>query len=182
MKLNSILLATLLSAMPFAQAIAGGQEFCQSAAISNLEACIRRNPADLQIRKQYVLELIKVGKAKQASNEMDGLVKAGLRGANDFSLLADCCRFSGDYSKAIRYYQECLGSDATNAHASSGMALSYLLGGQPQLALKVCKQALPQASDEASRRELAKTMATIAEFEREKTIAKQITKADGISF
>lgn len=182
MNLRSTTLAFILSALSLAPALASGQELCQAAVISNLEACIRKNPTDLQMRKQYVLELVKVGKARQASAEMDGLIRAGLRNSDDFRLLADCCRFSGEQSKAIRYYQESLSLNAADSHASAGMALSYLLAGQSQIALKVCKDALPHSVETQGRRDLLNAMSKINEFQRERTIAKQPNKADGVSF
>ena len=145
-----------------------------------LEASIRKNPTDLQVRRYYVEVLVSAGRAKSAETEMEGLVRAGLRSANDFALMADVYRYNCEFNKAIHYYQEALNIVSDDAHAKSGLALTYMQAGAPKIAKKLCLEGLTVSKDVNGRRELVKALATIDDAQKSIAASKQVACVDGV--
>ncbi len=127
----------------------------------SLAVKLRKDPANLDLRKDLVRALINAGHSKAAAQQMHLLIRAGMRSNEDFALLADCCRFSGNFKSAIRYYQESLGITPGYAHARAGMALSYMQAGMFNLAERLCKEAMLACSKKDEKKELAKTLSEI---------------------
>lgn len=181
---NSLITVLVIAGIQAAPALASMQaNSVPSNSIKSLEAAIRSNPADLQVRRVYVQALVRAGKVKTATNEMEGLVRAGLRSADDFALLADCYRYGAEFNKAVHYYQESLNLATDDSHAKSGLALTYMLAGQTRTALKVCQEGLTLAKDVNGRRELLQTMANISEVQKEhKAASNRVAYVDGVRF
>lgn len=137
-------------------------------------AAVCKNPSDLKLRRMLVESLLAAGMSKRAAEEMQGLVKAGLRRPEDYSLLADSYRYCGKYASAIQYYQEALSISPDFSHARSGMALAYMQAGAAKLAESICKKAIAEASDLASLNELRGTLATIRDSQKVSVLALKV--------
>lgn len=129
--------------------------------VASLSLQIRKNPSDLALRRQLVEALLRKGLSVKAAEQMQGLLKAGLRSTEDFCLLADCYRYAGKLSSAVLNYQEALNLAPDNVHAKSGLALCYMLAGNAGVGEKVCKEAMKNAQDTKSRNELSMTLKAI---------------------
>lgn len=139
--------------------------------VASLVRVIRKNPTDLLSRRQLVDALIKSGSAKQAALEMQGLIKVGLRSAEDFCLMGEAYKCSGNYPGAITYYQEALNLQPTMCHAKAGLALCYTAAGYPKTGAKVCMEALAVTHAAAERGELARTLQQIKDSGDQKSIS-----------
>ncbi len=128
------------------------------AAIQRLTAEIRKQPADMDARRNIAEAFMKTGLAVRAEEQMRIVMQYGKRTPEDFVLLADAQRYAGKYTDAMRTYQEVLGANQANAKAVSGLAYCYLLSGDANTAAKVCHSGLKQVSDPAGKKELAEAL------------------------
>lgn len=126
---------------------------------------IRKKPSDLATRRQLVQALLQAGFAERAAVEMQGLVKCGLRSADDFCLLGDAYRFAGKVTSAISNYMEAINISPYHAHAKAGLAICYMSAGHAKTGEKVCKDALATIRDVNGRKELFNTLKTIKDNE-----------------
>lgn len=122
---------------------------------------VRRNPSDLRLRKELARNLLEAGLANRAAQQMQTAVKFGLRSADDFCLLADAYRFSGQVNSAISNYMEAVNIKPDHAHAKAGMALCYMSAGFAKTGERVCQQALTKVSEAEGKRELLATLKSI---------------------
>jgi tetratricopeptide (TPR) repeat protein len=135
--------------------------------VQQLSTLVRQSPSNLPVRRALVEALLQSGLANEAANQMQSLVKIGMRTAEDFCLLADAYRSSGQASSAIRNYQEALNIDPTSTTAHKGMALTYLIAGYPHIGEEVCRRALGTISRTAERRTLLNVLSQIRESEEQ---------------
>lgn len=175
-KLRNLVTAALVSGLALhAPAQAAGTELGQAKKdLQALSAAIRNNPSDLQRRRMLVETFLALGMSRRAADEMEGLVKAGLRKPEDFALLADTYRFSGRLTSAIQNYQEALSISPNFGHARAGMALAYMQAGAKKTAESICKKALLEASDLNAVHELRDAMKTIKEAQSGNLVAMKV--------
>ena len=132
---------------------------------ANLAVLIKRDPSNLKLRRYYCEKLLKAGLSSEAAQQMQAIVALGQRSPEDFCLLADTYRFSGNYCSAILNYQEALGIVPGYAQARAGMALCYMQAGCPKIAKKVCREGLSGTSNLTDRRVLISALKSAQEAE-----------------
>lgn len=130
-------------------------------AIKNLSAQIRKDPANMDSRRKISAAFLKAGLAAKAEEQMMLVMRFGERSLDDHLLLADCQRYAGKQSDAIRSYQEVLSKDPGNTKAVSGLAYSYMLAGDSAAAARICKTELKKTTDINSKRELTATLSKL---------------------
>lgn len=125
------------------------------AAITRLTAEIKKQPSDMEARRNIAEAFLKTGLAVRAEEQMRIVMTYGKRTPEDFVLLGDTQRYAGKYTDAVRSYQEVLGANPSNAKAISGLAYCYMLSGDAGTANKICHSGLKQVNDPAGKKELA---------------------------
>lgn len=172
-------LATIISAITIWTPNCAAQDMEAPSAIKMMEAkgraqklvlIIRKQPSDLAMRRQLVQALLQAGLAERAANEMQLLVKCGLRSADDFCLLGDAYRYAGKVTSAISNYMEAINISPCHAHAKAGLAICYMSAGHAKTGEKLCEDALALVRDLNGRKELFSTLKTIKETETQEAV------------
>lgn len=165
--ISSISLLTPAYAAQDMQTTSGTEMMAARTRAQKLIIVIKKRPSDLAMRRQLVQALLQAGFAEKAAVEMQGLVKCGLRSADDFCLLGDAYRFAGKVTSAISNYMEAINISPYHAHAKAGLAICYMSAGYAKTGEKVCKDALASIRDINGRKELVNTLRTIHETEQQ---------------
>lgn len=131
-------------------------------AIARLAAEIRKDPANMNLRREIAQAFLKAGLAARAEEQLKVVVSMSQAGPKDLLALADTMRFAGKYSEASGQYAQVLAGDPANADALIGISYCHLLKGENLSAARICKEGLRRvASEPAKRKKLAEALLRI---------------------
>jgi Flp pilus assembly protein TadD len=142
-------------------AVNSASPMAQTMPLERVVDAVRANPSDLGLRRQLVQALINKGLAVKAAEQMRGVLVAGGGTADDYALMGDASRYSGDYQTAVKSYKNALSLAPMSSKAWAGLSLAYGTAGDLATAMQTCQHGLAQISDPAGKGELIAALGSL---------------------
>jgi Flp pilus assembly protein TadD len=133
----------------------------QTMPLEQVVDAVRAKPGDLGLRRQLVQALLNKGLAVKAAEQMRGILVAGGRSAEDYAMMGDVSRYSGDFATAVKSYKNALTLAPMSSKAWAGLSLTYGTAGDLATAFQTCQHGLAQISDPAGRDELKAALGSL---------------------